>query len=97
MPTTAAGPRAPSSDVTGLSRDREPPAPDETDLTDSPSCPLSYSQTPSAYRMPVLFCFLAVVDPTVGQTMDLYFHHLSLSSVVQYRCNTPHPATSGVM
>ena len=30
----------------------------------------------------VLFCSLAVVDPRVGHTMDAYFLHLSLSSVI---------------
>ena len=39
----------------------------------------------------VLFCSLAVLDPTVGHTMDVFFLRLCLSSVILVDSSTESP------
>ena len=39
----------------------------------------------------VLFYSIAVLDPTVGHAMDVYFLHLSLSSVILIDSSTESP------
>ena len=45
----------------------------------------------SNHILTVLFCSLAVLGPRVGHTMDVYFHHLSLSSVIVADSSTESP------